>query len=169
MSHHKKTFVNPFHTKKIFANMKREGKDFSRRVTPLFDSMLVQASDECELFNSLTDSTQIPIRLIKPIYILSTQGKTKVLDLEKAKFDQAIEIASLKKRVDKLEKRRQLRTHRMMHPNDEESNILMQMVSPLYLDETQEQANEDLMNEYWISTADIGGVTAVKIDEFTLA
>ncbi|GJY62839.1 hypothetical protein Tco_0464299 [Tanacetum coccineum] len=46
MSHHKKTFVNPFHTKKIFANMKREGKDFSRKVTPLFDSMLVQVTEE---------------------------------------------------------------------------------------------------------------------------
>ncbi|GJX06323.1 hypothetical protein Tco_0194255 [Tanacetum coccineum] len=33
-----------------------------------------------------------------------------VLNLEKAKSDHAIEIASLKKRVDKLEKRRQLRT-----------------------------------------------------------
>ncbi|GKF17247.1 hypothetical protein Tco_0062165, partial [Tanacetum coccineum] len=33
-----------------------------------------------------------------------------VLDLEKAKSDQAIEIASLKKRVDKLEKRRKFRT-----------------------------------------------------------
>ncbi|GJY31903.1 hypothetical protein Tco_0415398 [Tanacetum coccineum] len=46
MSHHEKTFVNPFHTKKIFANMKREGKDFSGKVTPLFDSMLVQATEE---------------------------------------------------------------------------------------------------------------------------
>ncbi|GJY38661.1 hypothetical protein Tco_0425025 [Tanacetum coccineum] len=36
MSRHKKTFVNPFHTKKIFANMKREGKDFSRRI-PIID------------------------------------------------------------------------------------------------------------------------------------
>ncbi|GJY90136.1 hypothetical protein Tco_0505332 [Tanacetum coccineum] len=42
-----------------------------------------------------TDSNQIPI---------------VVLDLEKAKSDQAIEIASLKKRVDKLEKRRKFRT-----------------------------------------------------------
>ncbi|GKB93518.1 ribonuclease H-like domain, reverse transcriptase, RNA-dependent DNA polymerase [Tanacetum coccineum] len=31
MSHHKKTYVNPLHAKKIFANMKREGKDFSWR------------------------------------------------------------------------------------------------------------------------------------------
>ncbi|GKB94105.1 hypothetical protein Tco_0980242 [Tanacetum coccineum] len=29
MSHHKKIYVNPLHIKKIFANMKRQGKDFS--------------------------------------------------------------------------------------------------------------------------------------------
>ncbi|GKF54040.1 hypothetical protein Tco_0160950, partial [Tanacetum coccineum] len=59
---HKKTFVNPSHTKKIFANMKREGKDFYGRVTPLFDTMLVQASEEVgEDSDLLTDSTQIPI------------------------------------------------------------------------------------------------------------
>ncbi|GKE60984.1 hypothetical protein Tco_1511351, partial [Tanacetum coccineum] len=32
MSTHKKIFVNPFHTKKVFANMKRTGKDFSGRI-----------------------------------------------------------------------------------------------------------------------------------------
>ncbi|GKB63336.1 hypothetical protein Tco_0919522 [Tanacetum coccineum] len=46
MSHHKDTYVNPSHTKKIFANMKREGKDFSGRVTPLFEAMMVQANKE---------------------------------------------------------------------------------------------------------------------------
>ncbi|GKC97857.1 hypothetical protein Tco_1168132 [Tanacetum coccineum] len=46
MSHHKKTYANPLHTKKIFANMKREGKDFSGRVAPLFATMMVQANQE---------------------------------------------------------------------------------------------------------------------------
>ncbi|GJR46350.1 hypothetical protein Tco_1314453 [Tanacetum coccineum] len=46
MSHHKKIYVNPSHTKKIFANMKREGKDFFGRVTPLFATMMIQASQE---------------------------------------------------------------------------------------------------------------------------
>ncbi|GJU71605.1 hypothetical protein Tco_1263010 [Tanacetum coccineum] len=40
MSQHKKIFVNPFHTKKVFANMKRAGKDFSGRITPLSDTMM---------------------------------------------------------------------------------------------------------------------------------
>ncbi|GJR56738.1 putative ribonuclease H-like domain-containing protein [Tanacetum coccineum] len=43
MPKHKGIYVTPSHTKKIFANMKREGKGFSRRITPLFQTMMVQA------------------------------------------------------------------------------------------------------------------------------
>ncbi|GJY44155.1 hypothetical protein Tco_0432368 [Tanacetum coccineum] len=62
MSHHKKIHVNPSHTKKFFANIKRVGKDFSRKITPLFDTMMVQACEEVgEDLDHPTDSTQIPI------------------------------------------------------------------------------------------------------------
>nr|GEX25592.1 hypothetical protein [Tanacetum cinerariifolium] len=64
MDRHNVTFVISSHTKKVFANMKREGKDFSR----------------------------------------------KVLNLEEAKTAQVKEIASLKKRVKKLEQKRNSRT-----------------------------------------------------------
>ncbi|GJZ55644.1 hypothetical protein Tco_0610837 [Tanacetum coccineum] len=46
MSHHKRIFVTPSHTKKVFGNMKREGKGFSGRVTPLFQTMMVQAHED---------------------------------------------------------------------------------------------------------------------------
>ncbi|GJT97861.1 hypothetical protein Tco_1093379 [Tanacetum coccineum] len=46
----------------LFANMKRTGKDFSGRITPLFDTMMVQVSEEVgEDSDHPTDSTQIPI------------------------------------------------------------------------------------------------------------
>ncbi|GJY30609.1 hypothetical protein Tco_0414104 [Tanacetum coccineum] len=62
MSHHKKIFVNPFHTNKVFANMKRAGKDFFRRITPLFDTIIVQVSKEVgKDLDHLIDSNQIPI------------------------------------------------------------------------------------------------------------
>ncbi|GJR02429.1 hypothetical protein Tco_0525413 [Tanacetum coccineum] len=62
MSHHKKIFVNPFHTNKFFANMKRAGKDFSGRITPLLDTIMVQASKEVGGDSDHpTDSNQIPI------------------------------------------------------------------------------------------------------------
>nr|GEV64460.1 hypothetical protein [Tanacetum cinerariifolium] len=46
MSHHKGIFVNPSLTKRIFANMKRVGIGFSRAITPLFETMMVQAPEE---------------------------------------------------------------------------------------------------------------------------
>ncbi|GKE14671.1 hypothetical protein Tco_1422248, partial [Tanacetum coccineum] len=39
---HKRIYIAPCHTKKIFRNMKRVGKGFSGRVTPLFPTMVVQ-------------------------------------------------------------------------------------------------------------------------------
>ncbi|GJS17886.1 hypothetical protein Tco_0412358 [Tanacetum coccineum] len=158
MSTHKKIFVNPFHTKKVFANMKRAGKDFSGRITPLFDTMMVQPVEEMgEDSDHPTDST--PIHIIdqpssssqpkkdKPskkaqrqeaevpqdeaeheesvptpsndpqpsgedsmqltdLMVLCTKLQTQVLDLQKAKDAQAKEIVALKKRIQKLERRK---------------------------------------------------------------
>ncbi|GJR60196.1 putative ribonuclease H-like domain-containing protein [Tanacetum coccineum] len=162
-----------------------------------------------------------------------------VLDLEKAKSDQAIEIASLKKRVDKLEKMRQLRTIRLKRFKklgtakrvkssnaslgaQEDASKQGRSIEDIdeddvvtLVNETQEQQNEDLIFDtgvldddevfvnvttskkdeqsiklddsttgeavttssvedsvaptIQVSTADIGGVTATKIDELTLA
>ncbi|GKE58096.1 hypothetical protein Tco_1497281, partial [Tanacetum coccineum] len=46
MSNHKMIYVTPSHTKKIFGNMRRVGKGFSRSVTPLFPTMMVQVQEE---------------------------------------------------------------------------------------------------------------------------
>ncbi|GJR26687.1 hypothetical protein Tco_1102919 [Tanacetum coccineum] len=46
MSSNKRIYVTPSHTKKIFGNMKRVGKGFSRRETPLFPTMVVQNQAE---------------------------------------------------------------------------------------------------------------------------
>ncbi|GKA63882.1 hypothetical protein Tco_0763488 [Tanacetum coccineum] len=46
MSKHKKIYVTPSHTKKVFANMKRQGKDFSGKDTPLFPTMIVQVQEQ---------------------------------------------------------------------------------------------------------------------------
>ncbi|GJR40967.1 hypothetical protein Tco_1216651 [Tanacetum coccineum] len=161
MSTHKKIFVNPFHTKKVFANMKRAGKDFSRRITPLFDTMMVQPVKEMgKDSDHPTDSTPIPIidqpssssqpKKDKPskkaqrqeaevpqdeaeheesvptpsndpqpsgedsmqltdLMVLCTKLQTQVLDLQKAKDAQSKEIAALKKRIQRLERRKMSR------------------------------------------------------------
>ncbi|GJX38088.1 hypothetical protein Tco_0251391 [Tanacetum coccineum] len=165
MSHHKRIFVTPSHTKKVFGNMKREGKCFSGRVTPLFQTMMVQAHEEIgEGSTNPTDPHHTPtitqpslsqpqrkqksrkskkknIEVPQPsgstdnvpdenvpttsndpllngedrlklteLIDLCTNLQKKVLDLEKAKTAQDSEIASLKKRVKKLERRNKLRT-----------------------------------------------------------
>ncbi|GKA04177.1 copia protein, partial [Tanacetum coccineum] len=162
MSYHKKVYVYPFHTKKFFANMKRAGKDFSGRITPLFDTMIVQASEEVdEDSDHPTDSNQIPIvdqpstssqpkqkqkskrrqrkeaevahdeteheesvptpsndplpsgedsMQLNDLMVLCTKLQTHVLDLEKVKDAQAKEIADLKKRVQRLERKTKSRT-----------------------------------------------------------
>ncbi|GJZ49683.1 hypothetical protein Tco_0603873 [Tanacetum coccineum] len=137
MSTHKKIFVNPFYTKKVFANIKRAGKDFSRRITPLFDTMMVQAFEEVgEDLDHPTDSNQIPI-IDQPS--TSSQPKQKQKSKrrhrkeakvphdeteheesvptpsndpqpsEKAKDTQAKEIAALKKRIQRMERKKKSR------------------------------------------------------------
>ncbi|GJX44246.1 hypothetical protein Tco_0260922 [Tanacetum coccineum] len=48
-------YDTPSHTKKIFANMRRQGKDFSGTITPLFSSMLAQQADMGEGSRQPTD------------------------------------------------------------------------------------------------------------------
>nr|GFB65543.1 hypothetical protein [Tanacetum cinerariifolium] len=45
MLKHKEIYVKPSHTK-IFANMKRQGNVFSGKVTPLFETMMVQPQED---------------------------------------------------------------------------------------------------------------------------
>ncbi|GJX72186.1 hypothetical protein Tco_0309357 [Tanacetum coccineum] len=118
MSHYKKIYVNPSHTNKIFSNMKREGNDFSGRITPLFETMMVQANKKDGVDLGIpTDSQQTPITT-QPSSSRSQKKQSKrkqrkniiVLDLEKEKDAQAKEIVGLKKRVQKLEKKKKSRT-----------------------------------------------------------
>nr|GEX92734.1 retrovirus-related Pol polyprotein from transposon TNT 1-94 [Tanacetum cinerariifolium] len=48
MANHIRIYVAPHHTKKIFGNMKRVEKEFSRRVTYLIPTMMVQAREDIE-------------------------------------------------------------------------------------------------------------------------
>nr|GEV71808.1 putative reverse transcriptase domain-containing protein [Tanacetum cinerariifolium] len=59
MSHHKGIFVNPSLTKKVFANMKRVGTNFFRVITPLFETMMVQAPEEVGKIPTDTQDTPI--------------------------------------------------------------------------------------------------------------
>ncbi|GJR16239.1 putative ribonuclease H-like domain-containing protein [Tanacetum coccineum] len=220
MSHHKKIFVNPFHTKKIFANMKRAGKDFSRRITPLFDTMMVQASEEVgEDSDHPTDFDQIPITdqpstssqpkqkqkskrrqrkeaevpqdeteheesvptpfndpqpsgedsmQLNDLMVLCTKLQAQVLDLEKAKDAQAKEIAALKKRVQRLERKKKsgttglkrLKKGRNIEDIDADAEVNL-------VNETQERHDDDLMFDTRVLDDDevFVDVTTVKKEE----
>ncbi|GJR72765.1 hypothetical protein Tco_0085130 [Tanacetum coccineum] len=62
MATHNRIYIAPSHTKKIFANMRRQGKDFSRRETPLFTTMVVQAQEKLGEGSAMpTDPHHTPI------------------------------------------------------------------------------------------------------------
>ncbi|GJU29593.1 ribonuclease H-like domain-containing protein [Tanacetum coccineum] len=135
MSTHDEIFVIPSHTKKVFGNMKRVGKGFSGEVTPLFPTMMVQAQEEmgeepiadeaANEENVPTQSNNPPLSRVntlgsgedrlklKELMDLYTKLSDRVLDLEIIKTTQSKEITSLKKRVKKLERKRNSKTLRM--------------------------------------------------------
>ncbi|GKD72691.1 hypothetical protein Tco_1330973, partial [Tanacetum coccineum] len=126
LSSHKRIYDAPSHTEKIFGNMKRVDKGFSGRVTPLFPTMVVQ--NQAELGEgsamptdphhtpTIIESSTQPQKTQKPkkpkrkdsqeLMELCTNLQQRVLDLEKTKTTQAEEINSLKRRVKKLEQKR---------------------------------------------------------------
>ncbi|GKC04193.1 hypothetical protein Tco_0995803 [Tanacetum coccineum] len=243
MSKHKWIYVAPSHTKKIFANMKREGKGFSGRITHLFQIMMVQApKDMGEDSTAPTNSHSTPIvpqlSSSKPqkkksrrkqrkesgptepipdkdtneepistpsrdppqsgvdrfqlaeLMTLCTKLQKQVLYLEEAKTAQAKEIASLKKRVKQLEKRRKSRTSglkrlrkvgsasRVESSNDvslgaqEDASKQEKKTTDLnadaevtLIDETQERYDEGMLFDV---QDDLQGATTT-VDELTLA
>ncbi|GJU15945.1 hypothetical protein Tco_1143911 [Tanacetum coccineum] len=57
MPTHNRIYIAPSHTKKIFGNMRRLGKGFSGRETPLFQTMVVQ--DQAEMGEGSTNPTDL--------------------------------------------------------------------------------------------------------------
>ncbi|GKE33728.1 hypothetical protein Tco_1453050, partial [Tanacetum coccineum] len=135
MQSHKRIYDAPSHTKNIFGNMKRVGKGFSIRETPLFPTMVVQIQAEIDkgvndemddsLERAATTATSLDAEQDR-----ETMGDTiaqtgfenvsklsndpllaRVVDLKKTKTSQAQEISSLKRRVKRLEKKGWSRTH----------------------------------------------------------
>ncbi|GKG26746.1 hypothetical protein Tco_0402449, partial [Tanacetum coccineum] len=90
MLKHKEIYDIPSHSKKVFANMKRQRKDFSRAITPLFDTMMVQAAEEVGEGSELpTDPHHIPI-VTQP----STSSQPQKKDRYKRKQRKEIEVPS---------------------------------------------------------------------------
>ncbi|GKB86359.1 hypothetical protein Tco_0958631 [Tanacetum coccineum] len=111
MSNHKRIYVTPSYTKKVFGNIKRGGKGFSGRVTPLFPAMMVQAQQEIE--QKLRKPKRKDTEILQSVGLDREPIANRVLDLEHTKTTQALEIKSLKRRVNKLEKKQRSRTPKL--------------------------------------------------------
>ncbi|GJT77203.1 putative ribonuclease H-like domain-containing protein [Tanacetum coccineum] len=198
MSTHKKIFVNPFHTKKVFANMKRAGKDFSRRITPLFDTMMVQASEEKKQPSKKAQRQEAEVpqdetELEESVPTPSNDSQPS----EKVKDAQAKEIAALKKRIQRLERKKMSRpiglkrlkkvgmSRRVESSEDQESLGALEDASKqgrsiadldkeddvTLVDEAQERQNDELVTAgEAVTTASIeGSAASTTIEEITLA
>ncbi|GJZ31015.1 putative ribonuclease H-like domain-containing protein [Tanacetum coccineum] len=124
MSSHKRIYVTPSYTKKVFGNIKREGKGFSGEKPKKKDTQIPQSSvpsdnlaDEVvneenvsKHSNDLLLSGEDRLKL-KELMALCTNLQNRILDLEYTKTTQALDIDSLKMRVKKLEKIQKSKTH----------------------------------------------------------
>ncbi|GJV13299.1 hypothetical protein Tco_1354840 [Tanacetum coccineum] len=180
LNKHKDSFVVSSHTKKFFANMRRQSDGFSGDVTPLFDVMMVQAiedvgedsdhsADQTPIHDQpLTSSntqkklkprrkqrkeTEEPVStsssdplssgedsfLLNELMVFYLSLQEQLLDLQDAKAAQAKEIATLKKKIKKLERKRSL-------GNQEDSSKQGRMIEALDADnEVTLKDNVDLM------------------------
>ncbi|GKB44636.1 hypothetical protein Tco_0889578 [Tanacetum coccineum] len=120
MTKHKEIYVTPSHTKKVFANMKREGKPQKKqpRRKQRKDTEVSQPSGSTKpITDEAANEEHVPThsndlllsggdRLkLNELMELCTNLSQRVLDLENTKTSQAEEITKLKERVKKLEKR----------------------------------------------------------------
>ncbi|GJY30806.1 hypothetical protein Tco_0414301 [Tanacetum coccineum] len=192
MSTHKKIFVNPFHTKKVFANMKRSGKDFCHLTDSTQEAEVSQDETEHEESvptpsNDLQPSGEDSIQLID-LMVLCTKLQIQVLDLEKAKDAQAKEIAALKKRIQRRvdvskDQERSLGAPEM-HPNQGEFWILFELLVEAKVDEKMNKSTalDDSTAGEVVTTASVkdsaaptttasveDGAAPTTIEEITLA
>ncbi|GKD15330.1 hypothetical protein Tco_1199737 [Tanacetum coccineum] len=101
MNKHKEIYVISSHTKKIFANMKRQGHGFSG------DNKQKPKRKQKKATKFPLPGSEIPFK--EHVALPSNDPLPNVLDLEIAKNAQAKDITKLKKRVKKLVKRRRPR------------------------------------------------------------
>ncbi|GKD37593.1 putative ribonuclease H-like domain-containing protein [Tanacetum coccineum] len=106
MSKYKKIYVTPSHTKKVFANIKRQGKDFSGRDTPFFPTMIVQAQEQSRRKQRKDTKNPQFSGPTEPV----TDDTENMASVPKHSNDPLLsEITELKKRVKNLEGKRKLK------------------------------------------------------------
>nr|GEU85059.1 hypothetical protein [Tanacetum cinerariifolium] len=128
LSSHSTKYISPALTEKVFANMRRVGKEFSGVSTPLFEGMSVVQevgegdADEVNVedvnaagvategvVSAADDDAEVSMNLLQDLMDTCTALTRRVEHLELDKIAQALEITKLKQRVKKLEKKNKLK------------------------------------------------------------
>nr|GEW00709.1 hypothetical protein [Tanacetum cinerariifolium] len=99
-------------TQKVFANMRRVGKGFSRVDTPLFEGMLVPQQVQVDIYAAAEDEDVAEPTPPTPATTPPTQQEL-IPSTSQDKIAQAFEITRLKQRVRKLEKKTKLKASRL--------------------------------------------------------
>ncbi|GJV13398.1 putative ribonuclease H-like domain-containing protein [Tanacetum coccineum] len=107
MSTHDEIFVTPSHTKKVFGNMKRVGKGFSRAVTPLFPTMMVQFTQirmlqiclQKHLMHKLTTAGEVVTNASVEVSAATTTTTTAIFEVDLTLAQALAELRSAKPKV----------------------------------------------------------------------
>ncbi|GJW62481.1 hypothetical protein Tco_0111816 [Tanacetum coccineum] len=138
MSKHKGVYVTPSHTKKVFANMKRPCKGFSGRVTPLFSTMMVQATEDMGADSATpTDSHSIPI---------ITQPSSSKPQKKKSRRKQRKDSAPTEPTTEETTPEEHVSTPSYDPPPSGEDRMqLAELMKVTLVNETQEMNDDNLM------------------------
>nr|GEW29987.1 hypothetical protein [Tanacetum cinerariifolium] len=157
MLKHQEIYVTPSHTKKFFANIKRQGKDFSSKVTPLFETMMVnlkktwmkiQKYQLILITHSLLLNHLHPINHNRSKSLRSPRKRSlRVLALETTKANQALKIRSLKRNVKKLKKKVSKKTHKLKRLYKIGSSTRVESFEDAGLDNQEDASKQERMIE----------------------
>nr|GEU88608.1 hypothetical protein [Tanacetum cinerariifolium] len=121
LSSHTTKYSSPALTQKVFSNMRRVGKGFSRVETPLFEGMIVAqqadvVADEGAAGVNIDDVPAADAEPTIPSPTPTTQSPPASQEQEQPstlQIAQALEIIKLKQRVKRLEKKNKLKVSRL--------------------------------------------------------
>ncbi|GJS01575.1 putative ribonuclease H-like domain-containing protein [Tanacetum coccineum] len=183
MSHHKKIFVNPFHTKKVFANMKRPDHPTDSTQVPILDQPSTSSKPKKKQPSKKTQRQEEEVSQDETEHEESIPTPSNdPQPSEKAKDAQAKEIAALKKRVQKLERKKMSRPTgdhedaskqgRSITDIDNDVEDTDAMVVEAKVNEKNEQSTklDDSTTGEAVTTASVeDSVAPTTIEEITLA
>nr|GEX79580.1 hypothetical protein [Tanacetum cinerariifolium] len=147
LSTHSTKYTSSALTHKVFANMRRVGKVFSRVETPLFEGMLVrqeidEGADEVPIgdVNTVEVTAKVNVSVAND-EVPTTIKEPSILSQDIPLTSQALEITKLKQRVKKLERRNK---GRMITNMDVDVNVVLEEAKDVVADVVKDVQDADV-------------------------